>query len=46
MRLANQYAIPVYMLIRDGEDFRVTSSTAFQPYLQGSPDTSGPIGEI
>jgi FAD:protein FMN transferase len=45
MRLANQYAIAVYMLVRDGADFRVTSSSAFKPYLQGSPDSQGPIDE-
>ncbi|MDG1819744.1 MAG: FAD:protein FMN transferase [Porticoccaceae bacterium] len=43
MRIAEQYAIPVYMLIRDGEDFRVISSTAFEPYLQDSLDTPDEI---
>lgn len=39
MRIANQYSIPAYMLIRDGENFRVISSAAFDPYLQDSADT-------
>jgi len=33
MRIANQHSIAAYMLVRDGEDFRVISSAAFQPYL-------------
>ena len=33
LALANQLNLPVYMLIRDGEGFRVASSAAFKPYL-------------
>jgi thiamine biosynthesis lipoprotein len=38
MRIANQYSIPAYMLIREGETFRVLSSSAFQPYLKNTED--------
>jgi thiamine biosynthesis lipoprotein len=38
MAIANQYSIPAYMLIREGESFRVHSSSAFQPYLTNSED--------
>ena len=38
MRIANQQSIPVYMLIREGESFRVHSSSAFQSYLKNSED--------
>jgi len=40
MRIANQHSIAAYMLIRDGEDFRVLSSAAFHPYL---PDAENEI---
>ena len=38
MAIANQYSIPAYMLIREGESFRVHSSSAFQSYLKSSED--------
>jgi thiamine biosynthesis lipoprotein len=43
IRIANQYAIPAYMLVREGDGFRVISSTAFEPYLQDSLDSSDEI---
>ena len=33
LAIANQLSLPVYMLIREGDGFRVTSSNAFEPYL-------------
>ncbi len=36
LRIANQQSIAVYMLLREGDDFRVNSSAAFQPYLLDS----------
>jgi thiamine biosynthesis lipoprotein len=38
MAIANQNSIPAYMLIREGESFRVLTSSAFQPYLKNSQD--------
>jgi hypothetical protein len=38
MRIANQFSIPAYMLIREGETFRVLSSSAFEPYLNNTKD--------
>lgn len=38
MAIANQFSIPAYMLIREGESFRVHNSSAFQPYLTNIHD--------
>jgi len=38
MRIANKFSIPAYMLIREGETFRVLSSSAFEPYLKNTED--------
>jgi hypothetical protein len=33
MALANQLNIPVYMLVKEGAEFKAINSLAFEPYL-------------
>ena len=39
MALAEQLGLAIYMLVKDGEEFKALSSEAFAPYLLATKST-------